>query len=184
MIVTALKAHQRYFAVGETAGDDLRPYFLFARDGGQDHLDTVVAGNERVLRARLADALFYWRFDQQRSPDEQAGALAAVTWLEGFGSMLDKSERVGTLVRWLWDNGLGEDGPLPAAAARAATIAKADLVSEMIKDGKEFTKLEGLIGARYAAAAGEEAAVCRAIERHHYPRAAGGELPGDRLSAL
>jgi len=184
VIVTALKAHQRYFAVDERGSDKLLPRFLAVRDGGTEYLTEVIAGNERVLRARLADALFYWRFDQQRTPDEHADALAAVTWLEGFGSVADKTERLTGLVRQLWRGGLGDGNPVPAAALRAARLAKSDLVSEMIKDGKEFTKLQGLIGARYAARAGEDPAVCRAIERHYYPNAAGAELPGDRISSV
>ena len=184
VIVTALKAHQRYFAVDEQSGDKLLPRFLAVRDGGTDHLARVIAGNERVLRARLADALFYWRFDQRRTPDEHAGALAAVTWLEGFGSVADKTERLARLVPQLWRGGLGDGHSVPAAALRAARLAKSDLVSEMIKDGKEFTKLQGVIGARYAARAGEDPAVCRAIERHYYPSAAGAELPGDRISSV
>ncbi len=183
VIVTALKAHQRYFAVEGADGSALLPHFLAVRDGGGEHLDKVVAGNERVLRARLDDALFYWRFDQQKSPDEHTQGLATVTWLEGFGSVLDKTHRVTDLVAYLWERGLGDGAAVPAALTRAATIAKFDLVTEMIKDGKEFTKLEGVMAARYAAKAGEDAAVCRTIERFYLPRGAEGELPGDGLSS-
>ncbi len=79
---------------------------------------------------------------------------------------------------------MGAGGALPDDLQRAAEICKSDLVSEMIKDGKEFTKLEGFIGARYAALAGENEVVCRTIERHHFPRSATGELPGDRYSEV
>lgn len=183
VIATALKAHQRYFSI---VGPDGRLLNRFAsvRDGGSDHLDNVIAGNERVLRARLADALFYWEFDQKQSPDQQVARLGAVTWLEGFGSVADKSARIAGLVDWLWANGMGDGQATPAPLARAARICKADLVSEMIKDGKEFTKLEGFIGARYAELAGEHADVCRAIHRHYLPRSASGELPGDLFSSV
>jgi glycyl-tRNA synthetase beta chain len=183
VVATALKAHQRYFSIVGPEGR-LLTRFASVRDGGTDHLDNVVAGNERVLRARLADALFYWGFDQKQTPDQHVARLQAVTWMEGFGSLGDKSVRVSTLVDWLWAHGLGEGGPTPASLARAAVICKADLVSEMIKDGKEFTKLEGFIGARYAELAGEPAEVCRAIVRHYFPRSASSELPGDITSSV
>ncbi len=183
VIATALKAHQRYFSIVGANGR-LLTRFASVRDGGSDHLDNVIAGNERVLRARLADALFYWEFDQKQSPDQQVARLAAVTWLEGFGSVGDKTVRIAGLVDWLWAHGMGDGQATPAPLARAARICKADLVSEMIKDGKEFTKLEGFIGARYAELAGEPAEVCRAIHRHYLPRSASGELPGDLYSSV
>ncbi len=184
VIVTALKAHQRYFAVGRPDGSGLVPYFIAVRDGGREHLDLVIDGNQRVLRARLADALFYWRFDQKQSPDEHTAHLADVTWIDGFGSVLDKTIRLQKLTALLWENGFGDGAAVPPDLVRAATICKSDLVSEMIKDGKEFTKLEGLIGARYAAQAGESEEVCRAIERFYYPKSAGGQMPGDRISSV
>ena len=178
VIVTAMRSHQRYFAV---TGDDgrLLPVFLAVRDGDTTALENVIRGNERVLRARLSDALFYWDVDRKRTPDDHTARLADVTWLEGFGSVLDKVRRVEALVRWLWERGAGGDGPLPAALARAAAICKFDLVTEMIRDGKEFTKLEGVIAARYAEQAGEDPAVCRLLEEYHRPRHAGDALPGD-----
>ncbi|MBU8871457.1 MAG: glycine--tRNA ligase subunit beta [Gemmatimonadales bacterium] len=184
VITTALKAHQRYFSLISADGQDLKPRFAAVRDGGSEHLEKVTEGNERVLRARLADALFYWEFDQKKTPDERTQMLGSVTWLEGFGTMLDKVRRIEDLAPWLWENGLGANGAAPADLTRAGTICKSDLVSEMIKDGKEFTKLEGLIGARYAALAGESKAVCLALERHMLPRTARGELPGDRISSV
>lgn len=183
VITTALKAHQRYFSVGWRGREGLAPRFAAVRDGGPDHLANVVRGNERVLRARLADALFYWTFDQKKTPDERVAMLGSVTWLEGFGTVLDKTRRLEALALRLWTGGLGT-GPAPAELARAAVLCKSDLVSEMIKDGKEFTKLEGFIGARYAELAGEDARVCRAIEHHYDPRSAAGVLPGDDLSAV
>lgn len=179
VIVTALKAHQRYFAVNAADGSGLRPCFLAVRDGGTAHLDSVRAGNERVLRARLADALFYWRFDQQRTPEQHAAALTSVTWLEGYGSVADHTRRAAALAAALWQAGLGE-GPVPAALARAAVISRFDLVTEMIKDGKEFTKLEGVIASRYAAAAGESPDVCAILEQSQRPRSAQGGMPDTR----
>ena len=184
VITTALKAHQRYFSVDSSGTDGLMPRFAAARDGGTEHLDNVVRGNERVLNARLADALFYWEFDQKKSPDEFRAMLDSVTWLEGFGSVGDKAGRLGVLADWLWRNGLGDGEATPAHLLRAAELCKSDLVSEMIRDGKEFTKLEGFIGARYASLAGEPDEVCRGIEHHYLPRSAGGDLPPDRISSV
>ncbi|HRX51113.1 MAG TPA: glycine--tRNA ligase subunit beta [Candidatus Krumholzibacteria bacterium] len=183
VIVTALKAHQRYFAVGREGGG-LLPCFLAVRDGDGTALANVRHGNERVLRARLSDALFYWRFDQKQTPDQHTAGLDSVTWLEGYGSVGEKVRRAAALAGWLWENGLGEGGALPADLARAAVIARFDLVTEMIKDGKEFTKLEGIIAARYAAEAGESAGVCRILEEFHRPRSAADGLPAVREAAV
>ena len=184
VITTALKSHQRYFTIESTGSSGLLPHFIGVRDGGSDHLDLVREGNERVLRARLADALFYWQFDQRRTPDEHAAALAQVTWLEGFGSVADQTGRAAILAEHLWQSGLGDGKEMPAALRRGAELSRFDLVTEMIKDGKEFTKLEGLIAARYAAVAGEEPAVCAVLHQSLRPRSAADGLPDDRLSAV
>ena len=155
VVTTAMKSHQKYFSVIRSDGEGLKPRFAAVRCGGSEFLDNVVAGNERVLHARLADALFYWEFDQKKTPDERTELLGSVTWLEGFGSVLDKTKRISGLSHWLWNNGMAGEQGHKQALDRAAQICKSDLVSEMIKDGKEFTKLEGFIGARYAALAGE-----------------------------
>lgn len=184
VVTIAMKSHQRYFSVLKKGTADLKPRFAAVRCGGTDHLDNVVAGNERVLRARLADALFYWEFDQKKTPDERTELLGTVTWMEGYGSVLDKTRRIGSLAGWLWDNGLGSETGNRETLLRAAHLSKSDLVSEMIKDGKEFTKLEGFIGARYAQLAGESPEVCRSIEQHFLPRSATGTLPEDRVSCV
>jgi len=179
-----MKSHQKYFSVINSDGKGLKPRFAAVRCGGSDFLDNVIAGNERVLHARLADALFYWEFDQKKTPDQRTEMLGTVTWLEGFGSVLDKTRRIAGLSHWLWENGMTGEAEQKTALDRAAQICKSDLVSEMIKDGKEFTKLEGFIGARYAALAGESDSVCQAIEEHFLPRSAVGKLPEARISAI
>ena len=113
MIVTALKSHQRYFAVRRAERGGLLPVFFAVRDGDRTALDNVVRGNEKVLNARLNDALFYWRCDQRLTPDQHTARLADVTWLEGYGSVLDKVGRVGRLVERLWSAGLGDGGAPP-----------------------------------------------------------------------
>ena len=184
VIVTALKSHQRYFAVRREDGDGLMPLFAAVRDGDDTALDNVVRGNQRVLVARLSDAVFYWDFDRKRSPDGHVERLADVTWLEGYGSLLDKTVRVEALTRWLWAEGLKLGDDVPPALARAARLCKFDLITEMIRDGKEFTKLEGVIGARYAAAAGEPDEVCALLETYPRPRGAGEAPPEDARSAV
>ncbi|MBK6897864.1 MAG: glycine--tRNA ligase subunit beta [bacterium] len=183
VIVTALKSHQRYFAVRRAVGGGLLPVFFAVRDGDGTALDNVVRGNEKVLNARLNDALFYWRGDLKLTPDQHTARLADVTWLEGYGSVLDKVGRVGRLVESLWAGGLGDGGAPPPALLRAASICKFDLVTEMIRDGKEFTKLEGTIGARYAAASGEPPAVCALLEEYYRPRSAADGLPAGAAAA-
>jgi glycyl-tRNA synthetase beta chain len=183
VIVTALKSHQRYFSVEKQDATGLLPYFIAVRDGGTSALENVKQGNEKVLRARLSDALFYWEFDQRQSPDEHTQRLSAVTWIEGYGSMLDKVERVKVLTKWIWENGAGQ-GDMPAGLSRAAEIYKFDLVTEMIKDGKEFTKLEGLIGARYAASAGEDSSVCDILQDYNSPRSAGDAVSGNSMASI
>jgi len=183
VIVTALKSHQRYFAVKGDVDDTLLPLFLAVRDGDATSLDNVIRGNQRVLVARLSDALFYWDFDRKLTPDQHVERLADVTWLEGFGSLREKTDRISGLTAALWSDALGDGGPVPAPLARAAAICKFDLVTEMIRDGKEFTKLEGTIGARYAAAAGESDVVCDILEQYHRPRGAGDDVPADILAA-
>ncbi len=183
VIITALKSHQRYFAVRRADGGGLLPVFFAVRDGDRHALDKVIRGNEKVLNARLNDALFYWRCDLRLSPDQHTARLADVTWLEGYGSVLDKVDRMGRLVDRLWAAGLGDGGAPPPELVRAARICKFDLVTEMIRDGKEFTKLEGTIGARYAAAAGESPAVCSLLEEYYRPRSAADGLPAGAAAA-
>ena len=175
--VTAMRSHQRYFAAEREDGS-LLPNFLVVADGDWKDPSDVIAGNERVLRARLADARFYWDVDLRTGLDGLAAALGSVVWLEGLGSVRDKAERVAHLVDAL---GAGWRGDAWAAerepALRAARLAKADLASEMIKDGKEFTGLQGVIGARYGEALGEPAAVTAAIAEQYLPKGADDPLP-------
>jgi glycyl-tRNA synthetase beta chain len=172
-----MRSHQRYFAVEDAKGN-LRPHFLVVCDGRWEDPAPVVAGNERVLRARLADARFYWNVDRKTGMDALAAALRNVVWLESVGTLHEKSERVvqltdrvgRTLFAKKWDG-------LRADALEAARLAKADLASEMIKDGKEFTGLQGLVGARYAEAAGASPALAAALREQYLPRGARDPLP-------
>ncbi len=182
--VTAMKAHQRYFAV-EGKDGALRANFLVVTDGEWDDPALVLAGNERVLRARLADARFYWDVDRKTGLDAMAQALDKVVWLESVGTLAEKAERVHWLVERLGRFWYADDwAAMGEGALRAARLAKADLASEMIKDGKEFTGLQGIIGARYAASANEAAGVVKGLEEQYRPQGAGDRLPESREGLL
>ena len=175
--VTAMRSHQRYFAVENEAGE-LMPHFLVVCDGRWDDPAQVVAGNERVLRARLSDARFYWDVDLAQGLERLADGLQNVVWLESVGTLFDKADRVTALVDRLGRSWYAKDwSDRRDHALRAARLAKADLVSEMIKDGKEFTGLQGVIGARYAEAQGEPGPVSRALAEQYLPRGASDPLP-------
>jgi glycyl-tRNA synthetase beta chain len=177
VVITAMQSHQRYFPV-RRVGAALAPRFLFVANGGDPEL--VRAGNEEVLVGRLDDAAFAHRRDLERGLEAMAAELQRVSFLEGSGSLADKVARLGPIVERLCDrNGL--DAAVRAAAVRAAALCKADLVSGLVS---EFADLEGYAGSIYARAAGEDEAVCAAIEEHHRPREAGGELPASEAGAV
>ena len=176
VVVTAMRSHQRYFALEKDGR--LLPSFLVVCDGEWSDPSMVVAGNERVLRARLADARFYWNVDRKTGLEVLSQALSGIVWLESVGTMGEKSARVTRLVEHLGAMWFKAEWPrLRENALRAARLAKADLASEMIKDGKEFTGLQGVMGARYAEAAGESPELARALIEQYLPRGAGNELP-------
>lgn len=173
VIVTALREHQRYFAVEDKAGA-LLPAFIGVRNGDDRNLAGVAAGNAAVLRARLEDARFYWDTDLKHAPIERVPELAGIVWLADMGSMLEKAERMKALGGWVarqWNP------VLTGTVERAALLAKTDLLSEMIGSGKEYASLEGVMGAYYAARHGEDKAVVQAIKDHVRPRGAGDALP-------
>ncbi len=177
VVVTAMRSHQRYFAVEDAAGK-LMPHFLVVCDGDWDDPSHVIAGNERVLRARLADARFYWDVDNRKGLPALAESLRNVVWLEKVGSVHGKAGRVEELVDVLGRAWYPKQwSELRDDALRAARLAKADLASEMIKDGKEFTGLQGIMGSRYAQAQNEPGTVVAALAEQYLPRGASDPLP-------
>jgi glycyl-tRNA synthetase beta chain len=180
VIVTALREHQRFFAVEDAAGA-LLPVFIAVRNGDERGLDRVRQGNQEVLVARLEDARFYWETDLKHRPEEQVEALRGIVWMEGLGSLREKADRLESLAGWL----AGRLAPAAAAdAGRAARLCKTDLLGEMIGSGKEYASLEGVMGGHYARRAGEPEAVARAIAEHYRPRGAGDALPETDAGAL
>lgn len=176
VVVTALKSHQRYFSIEDDRGQ-LIPRFIAFADGVRRNKREILRGYERVLQARLADAEFYYREDTARPLEEMANKLDAIVWLEGMGSLARKADRLGKLAQSLLRRIDAGDTDTAGRLARAALLAKADLASEMVKDGKEFTLLQGYMGREYARSCGEDGEVAEAIFEHYLPRFAGDRLP-------
>ena len=174
-VITPMRDHQRYFPV-KAADGSLLPAFITVRNGGKAHLDVVAHGNERVLRARLADAQFFFDEDRKKSLAEHREKLKTVVFQRGLGSMYEKTERLMALTTAIVEEmAAGDaDGTALADARRAAELSKADLVTGMVT---EFTELQGIMGREYALLDGESSAVARAIDEQYMPRFAGDELP-------
>ncbi len=180
VIVTALREHQRFFAIEKSDGT-LLPGFITVRNGDDRGLAGVRRGNEIVLVARLEDAKFYWESDLKHPPAEIVEKLASVVWMEGLGSLREKAARLEALAGWLAER----LAPAAGVAARmAALLSKTDLLGEMIGSGKEYASLEGVMGGHYARRAGEPEDVAAAIAEHYRPRGAGDDLPATDAGAL
>ena len=180
VVVTAMREHQRYFAV-EDSGGRLAPMFVVVMNGNERNVAGIVRGNERVLRARLDDARYYWETDLKHAPGDRIEELRGIVWLEGQGTMLDKARRVEGLAAWI----AGQWAPAAEPhARRAALLMKTDLLGEMIGSGKEYASLEGLMGSYYAERHGEPPEVVAAIREHLRPKFAGDALPGTPAGAV
>ncbi len=169
VLVTTMQANQKYFPVKDAQGR-LIPYFITISNLESSCSDTVRQGNERVIVPRLSDAEFFWTQDRKRSLESRTADLATVTYQKTLGSLLERThrlERLGVRIAHALDVSQG-------AIERAARLAKADLLTEMVS---EFPNLQGIMGRYYARAEGETDEVALAIEEHYQPRAAGGPLP-------
>ncbi len=167
ILITVMRDHQKYFAV-EKRGGELAPNFLAVINMARDAKGLVRAGHERVLRARFADARFFWESDQKCRLADNLAKLEKVTYESRLGSYRDKVERMRAIARWLaeqWFN-LGIVQAHVADADRAAELAKCDLVSEMVR---EFTELQGIVGGLYSRAQGESDEVSDAVYDHYRP---------------
>jgi glycyl-tRNA synthetase beta chain len=167
ILITVMRDHQRYFAVEKKNGE-LAPHFLAVINIAKDSKGLIRAGHERVLRARFADAQFFWRSDQKCRLADYLPKLERVTYESRLGSYRDKVERVRAIARWLteqWFN-LGMLQAHVAEADRAAELAKCDLATEMVR---EFTELQGIVGGLYARAQGEPDEVADAVYDHYRP---------------
>jgi glycyl-tRNA synthetase len=191
VLITVMKKHQRYFPVIRAPGSvkaaspvaglpshtsSLLPYFIAVRNGGREHLDVVRRGNEAVLRARYADADYFFRADTAQPLESFLPRLDTLLFQEQLGSMLDKTRRLEQLAP-----AIGEDLGLSEAeletTRRAAHLCKADLATKMVV---ELTSLQGVMGREYALHSGESRGVADAIFEHYLPRFAGDRLPATR----
>lgn len=169
VLITTMQSNQKYFPVKDADGK-LLPYFITFSNISSKHPATIRSGNERVVRPRLADAEFFWNQDRKRTLEDIVPDLASISFQKTLGSVLDKTRRVQDLAVTLAGR-LSHDEHL---VARAAWLAKADLLSNMVN---EFPELQGIMGRYYAVAEGEPEAVARAIEEHYLPKVSGGDLP-------
>lgn len=172
VITTPMKDHQRYFPVRGKEGK-LLPHFITVRNGDAHALDKVKAGNEKVLKARLEDAAFYYREDQKQPLAELVSRLEKIVYHDKLGTVRERVERVRELARGITEQlGLGEAEK--SLIDRTALLAKADLVTLMVYD---FPELQGIMGAEYAALSGEPQEVATGILEHYQPRFAGDAFP-------
>ncbi|EIZ81976.1 glycyl-tRNA synthetase subunit beta [Methylobacterium sp. GXF4] len=175
-IRATIRANQKCFVLRKSGSEDLAPAFilvsnLLASDGGQ----AITAGNERVVRARLSDAKFFWETDKATKLEDRLPKLGSIVFHEKLGTQGERIARIAALAKELAPL-VGAD---PALAERAARLAKADLVTEMVG---EFPELQGLMGRKYAALQGEHGSVCAAIEEHYKPVGPSDRVPSDPVS--
>ena len=171
-VITPMRDHQRYFPVKDFDGE-LMPLFITVRNGGREYLDIVQHGNERVLKARLEDAQFFFNEDRKKSLEQHREKLKTVVFQEGLGSVYEKTQRLEKLSAKIAAM-IRADDQARAHAIRAAQLSKADLVTGMVT---EFTELQGVMGREYAKLDGEPSEVSKAIDEHYMPRFAGDAQP-------
>lgn len=172
VIATEMIDHQRYFPVWKTENAaELLPYFITASNGDPAQSATIAAGNERVIRARLADGQFFYKTDLAQPLERYLPKLETVTFQEQLGSVRAKVDRIVEVASWVAEQLEASDRD---SIERAALLCKADLVTQMVG---EFPELQGIMGEKYARASGESPEVARAISEHYLPRGASDRLP-------
>ena len=177
VLITSMRVHQKYFTVADASGD-LLPHFVAVNNTKIADTDMAAAGHERVLRARLEDALFFYSEDQQQKLADRLDNLSGVIFQAQLGTMLEKTARMEKLTAFLSQKLAPE---LQEQATRAARLAKADLVTGMVG---EFPSLQGVMGKYYAQQEGEETEVATAIQEHYLPLRADSALPKTVCGAL
>ncbi|SHF68412.1 glycine--tRNA ligase subunit beta [Ornithinibacillus halophilus] len=172
VLITSMKEHQRYFPV-HSKDEELLPYFIGVRNGDEKGLETVIRGNEKVLRARLSDAAFFYEEDQNNSIDFYLNKLEKVVFQEKLGTISDKVQRMEKITENI-AHSLKFDDEVIVKAKRATSISKFDLMTNMVN---EFTELQGIMGEKYALKQGEDKNVAQAIKEHYLPKSTAGNLP-------
>jgi len=172
VLMAPMKGHQRFFPV---CGEDgsLRPHFIAISNIDSNDPQSVQSGNERVLRARLADAAFFYDADLKLSLDDLQTGLSAVVFHDKLGSVAEKAERASKLAGVI-AIAMGQDTEAVKSARRAGSLCKCDLLTQMVG---EFPELQGIMGREYAISAGEPEAVSEALAEAYMPRFAGDEIP-------
>ena len=179
VIKMVMVTHQRYFPVLDTHGN-LKPYFITISNGDPAKAAIIASGNERVIRARLADGEFFYKTDLKKPLENYLPDLENVTFQEDLGSVRDKVNRIIANADRIGKQLEVSEGEL-AQIKRAALLCKADLVSQMVY---EFPELEGIMGEKYALAGGEPEAIAKAIVEHYLPKGASDRLPTNIISQV
>ncbi len=185
VLITAMREHQKYFSVVDQRGK-LMPCFISVNNTAARDMGLVAKGHERVIRARLADAQFFFRGDLEVSNDQRLDRLKGVLFQAQLGSMFEKAQRVGEIAAYLAvaaadSAGAPPQGDLARHLARAAQLCKSDLVSQVVG---EFPRLQGIMGSVYAELAGEAPEVSIAIAEHYRPLYSGAPLPQSLTGAI
>lgn len=179
VLITSMKDHQKFFYVTDKDGS-LLPYFISVRNGNDQYLDNVISGNEKVLTARLEDAMFFYEEDQKHDIDFYVNKLSGITFHDKIGSLTEHMQRTSSLCKILAEE-LGLNEEQITDLTRASQIYKFDLVSEMVN---EFAELQGIMGEKYALIFGENETVAKAIKEHYMPISANGALPSSIVGGV
>jgi glycyl-tRNA synthetase beta chain len=177
LLITSMREHQRYFTVVDKAGK-LMPHFITISNTRVEDPAVVVKGNEKVIRARLSDAMFFWNEDQKVKLETRLEALKSVVYQQKLGTSYEKVMRFKELAAGL---SAQLDPSVRSETERAALLCKCDLETGMVY---EFPELQGIMGREYAKLEGEDARVATAIHEHYLPIEAGGDLPSDNVGAF
>lgn len=179
VLITSMREHQRYFPVLGMNGE-LLPFFVTVRNGDRTSLDVIAKGNEKVLRARLSDAKFFYEEDQKLQIKDALSKLENIVFHDELGTVGDKVRRIRRTAAGV-SAAISLDSSISEQVIRTAEICKFDLVTQMVY---EFPELQGVMGEDYARKAGEDDVVARAIFEHYQPRFAGEEVPASLVGAI
>ena len=179
VLITSMKDNQRFFYVNDQNGNIL-PFFISVRNGNSEYIENVIAGNEKVLTARLEDAMFFYQEDQAKDIDFYVNKLKKVSFHDKISTMFEKMQRVEKIAEVIGQHAKLTDQELKDVK-RAAQIYKFDLVTGMVG---EFSELQGVMGEKYALLKGENESVATAIREHYMPISATGELPATKVGSV
>ncbi|MCL1827355.1 MAG: glycine--tRNA ligase subunit beta [Candidatus Cloacimonetes bacterium] len=182
IITSTLSQNQKYFSCTDASGN-LTNDFVFISNGDPACADIIRVGNEKVVKARLEDAQFYFTEDTKKPLESYVERLKEVVFQADLGTLLEKTERISALCENISSSLDSIEESIVDMIQRAALLAKADLVTQMLGE-KEFTKLQGYIGMNYALLSGENTEVAKAIYEHYMPRGQNDDLPSDLMGAV